>query len=601
MSILNVINLLGGLAFFLYGMSLMGSGLKKTAGGRLEEILARLSSTPLRGVLLGTAVTAIIQSSSATTVMVVGFVNSGIMQLRQAIGIIMGANIGTTATGWILSLAGINGDNIWITLLKPTTFSPIIALFGTILIVFIHDNRKKSLGSILLGFAILMYGMSAMSSAASPLAESEAFVSILTMFADYPALGVLAGALITALIQSSSASVGILQALALTGAVTYSTAIPLILGMDIGACVPVLLSAIGANKNGKRTALIYLYFNLIGSILFMIVFYTSNAIYGAATSGSGFPFVSSLANASGIAVVNTVFKLFAAAVLLPFVNKLEKLAIMSVPDDKKAAVHPREDVSELLDERFLNSPGYALAQCKNVVNQMAELDVYNINAAISLLDEFDEEAGESITLNEDIVDEYEDKLGTYLIKVSSLSLTDAESRDVSKLLHSIGDFERISDHSINLYETAQEISQKEISFSSDARRELDIMSDAVSEILRVSVQSFQRDDSALASSVEPLEEVINLLCEELKTRHIERLRNGICTIETGFVFNDIISNYERVADHCSNIAVCVIRLKDEMYDTHEYLRDIKTSDTGDYKEMYEDYKAKYYDRLAEQR
>lgn len=591
MTVFDVISLLGGLAFFLYGMSLMGSGLKKMAGGRMEEILEKLSSSPVRGLLLGTVVTALIQSSSATTVMVVGFVNSGIMQLRQAIGVIIGANIGTTATGWILTLSGVSGDSLLLSLLKPTTFSPILALIGTIFICFIKNPRKKHLGSILLGFAILMYGMSAMSSAADPLAKSQGFVSVITTFSKYPVLGMLVGAALTALIQSVSAGVGILQALSLTGGITYATALPLILGMSIGACVPVLLSSIGANKNGRRAALVYLYFNVIGVALFLAIFYTSNAFLH-------FDFVTAAATSVGIAICNTAFKLFSAIVEIPFTRGLEKLTVLTVPDANDNTQKP-EEVSELLDERFLSSPGYALAQCKNVVNQMAELDMFNISTAITLIDEYDEESGESITLNEDIIDQYEDKLGGYLLKLSSCSLTDIQSGNVSKLLHSISDFERISDHSVNLLAAAKELYDKEISFSGDAVDELEVISSAIEEILRNAITSFQRDDIQLAATVEPLEEVIDLLCTTLRENHIERLRAGECTIENGFIFNDIISNYERIADHCSNIAVCVIRMKDEASDFHEYLRDLKSSDNSEYKELYNEYVGKYYDALTE--
>ena len=590
MSIFDVISLFGGLAFFLYGMSLMGSGLKKMAGGRMASILEKLSSSPLKGLLLGTLVTAMIQSSSATTVMVVGFVNSGIMELRQAISVIIGANIGTTITGWILTLSEINGESILMSLLKPTSFSPILALIGTILVCFIKDEKKNSTGTVVLGFAILMYGMSAMSSAASPLKDSPAFINALTAFSEYPVLGLITGAALTALIQSSSASIGILQALSATGGITYAIAIPTILGMNIGACVPVLLSSIGANKNGKRTAFVYLYFNIIISVLFCVPFYILQSIFDFAVVGS-------TANAVGIAIFNTGYKIVFAIFIVPLSHILEKLVMVTFPDKAENNEKP-EVVSELLDERFLRSPGVALVQAKNVVQQMAQLDLFSINSAISLLDEYDEESAQSIMLNEEITDEYEDKLGTYLIRISASSLNDSESRDVSKLLHVIGDLERISDHAVNIVEVAKEISEKEIEFSHGAQKELDALNSAIEEIIRNAINSLQRDDSALASTIEPLEDVIDEICKTMKNNHITRLREGDCTIETGFIFDDIITNCERIADHCSNIAVCVIRMKEDAGDFHEYLKNIKEEDSGEYHEMFGEYSDKYLTRLA---
>lgn len=584
MDIKDLIKLLGGLGLFLYGMFLMGTGLKSVAGGKLQMILERLSSTPLKGLLLGTAVTAVIQSSSATTVMVVGFVNSGIMKLSQAIGVIMGANIGTTATGWILSLAGIQGDTF-----KPTDLAPIVVLVTAVVIMFAKDAKKKQIASICLGFSVLMWGMSFMSQAADPLTEMPEFTSILTFFAN-PFFGILAGAVLTAIIQSSSATVGILQALSVTGTLSYSACIPIIIGMDIGACVPVLISGIGANKNGKRTALIYLLFNLIGSIVFMVCLYSINAF-------ADFAFMNAPATASGIAVVNTVFKVFAAAVLLPFTHKLETLVKWIVKDSSggKGSKHQR-DITEILDERFFTNPGYAVQQCKNVVDRMAELARENISTAIQQLYRYDPQTGQKIIEKEELTDEYEDKLGTYLVKLSNQTLTDEASRDVSKLLHSIGDFERLSDHALNICKAAEEIHSKKLNFSEEADKELITINNAVREILDITVQAFQEDSLELAARVEPLEQVIDIICASLKSRHIERLRKGVCTIETGFVFNDLINDYERISDHCSNIAVCIIRLKDKDYNTHEYLNRIKNHGNEAFDRMFNEYKEKYLTR-----
>ena len=582
MELKNLIELLGGLGLFLYGMSLMGTGLKAVAGGKLQMILEKLSSTPFRGLLLGTVVTAIIQSSSATTVMVVGFVNSGIMKLSQAIGVIMGANIGTTATGWVLTLAGIEGDNV----IKPTSLAPIIVLIAAVVIMFAKNVKRKQIASIVLGFSVLMWGMSFMSEAAKPLSQMSQFTSVLTLFSN-PFFGVLIGAVVTAVIQSSSATVGILQALSVTGTLTYATCIPIIIGMDIGACVPVLLSSIGANKNGKRTALVYLLFNLIGSIVFMVALYGVNALVN-------FSFMASTANATstGIAVVNTVFKVFAAALLLPLTKKLEKL-VKWIVKDTAGAHKGQRDITELLDERFFTNPGYAVQQCKNVVDKMAELAQENISSALEQLDSFNAQAGKELLEKEELTDEYEDKLGTYLVKLSSLTLTDQANREVSKLLHSIGDFERLSDHALNLYRAAEEIHNKKIDFSKDADDEIDNINRAIREILDITVQAFKNDDPILAAKVEPLEQVIDIICSDLKAHHIERLQKGVCTIETGFVFNDLINNYERISDHCSNVAVCIIRLKDKDYNIHEYLNQIKNHGSEEFDAMFEGYKAKY--------
>ncbi len=582
MDIKDLIELLGGLGLFLYGMTLMGTGLKAVAGGKLQMILEKLSSTPLKGLLLGTAVTAIIQSSSATAVMVVGFVNSGIMKLSQAIGVIMGANIGTTATGWILTLAGVEGA------IKPTDLAPIIVLITAMVMMFAKDVMKKQIASILFGLSVLMWGMSFMSGASDKLMEIPEFTSIITLFSN-PFFGILIGTVITAIIQSSSASVGILQVLSATGVLSYTTCIPIIIGVNIGACVPVLLSSIGANKNGKRTALIYLIFNVLGSIIFMACLYGVDAFVH-------FTFLQETATATsmGIAVINTVFKVVSAAALMPFTRRLEHLVRWMVKDSSGSKdLKGQRDIAEILDERFFTNPGYAVQQCKNVVDRMAELANKNIAAAIKQLYAFDPQAGKEIIANEELTDEYEDKLGTYLVKLSSQTLTDSDSKVVSKLLHSIGDFERLSDHALNIYKAAEEIHSKKINFSEDADRELVTINKAVGEILEITVQAFKEDSSELAARVEPLEQVIDIICGGLKSRHIDRLQKGICTIETGFVFNDLINDYERISDHCSNIAVCIIRLADKDYNVHEYLNSIKNHGNQEFDLMFNDYKAKY--------
>lgn len=578
-TIFNVLELLGGLAIFLYGMNVMGESLEKQSGGRLKKILESLTSNPFRGLLLGIGVTAIIQSSSATTVMVVGFVNSGIMKLSQSIGIIMGANIGTTVTAWLLSLTGLEGDSLFINLLKPTSFSPVLALIGIVLVMFSKSTKKKDIGTILLGFAVLMFGMDMMSGAVKPLANVPEFTNILTLFSN-PILGVLTGMLLTAVIQSSSASVGILQALSVTGSITFGSAIPIITGQNIGTCVTALLSSVGANKNARRAAVVHLVFNVMGTVLFLTVFYILNAIIG-------FEFVDNSINAAQIAVVHTVFNVFATAVLFPFNKLLEKIACLIIRDEEA----PEE--SQLLDERFLSTPSVAIGRAKELTAEMASLSREMMFKAISMIDNFDETAAEELAALEDKIDTYEDKLGTYLVKLSAKSLSTKDSHEISKLLHSIGDFERIGDHAINVYEAAEEIHQKGISFSNGADREIGIISDAVKEILDLAVDAFIDDDVVTATHVEPLEEVIDNLKVELKTNHIDRLRNGVCTIEIGFVFSDLITNFERVADHCSNIAVCLIQIARDSFDTHKYLSGVKKYGENSFKEQYEMYSEKY--------
>lgn len=575
MDFFSILSMIGGLALFLYGMNVMGDGLAKVSGGKLERILENLTSNPLKAVILGAGVTAVIQSSSATTVMVVGFVNSGIMKLSQAVGIIMGANIGTTITSWILSLSGIEGDNFFIQLCKPTSFSPILAAIGIVLMLFIKNEKKKDIGAILVGFAVLMFGMDAMSAAVKPLANVPEFTGILTAFS-HPILGMLAGALLTAVIQSSSASVGILQALCVTGAVSYSVAIPIIMGQNIGTCVTALISAIGASKNAKRAAMVHLYFNIIGTLVFMLVFYTVNQFVD-------FAFMGEAANGAGIAVVHSLFNVFATMLLLPFARGLEKLACLTIRDEKTATGEiAQEEESELLllDPRFLEKPGFAIEQSVNVAVQMAEESKKTLFTAIDLIENYTEEKAEQVSHLESIVDRYEDELGSYLVKLARKNLNSHDSHTLSIVLHCIGDFERISDHAINIMEAAREMHEKGLTFSKKAAEELRVLNRAVKDIVESSYKVFYDQDLKLAQRIEPLEEVIDDLNQELKKRHIRRLRNGKCTIEMGFVLSDITTSMERVADHCSNIAVCVTQVRDDTYDTHSYLDSMKKEDSG---------------------
>ena len=564
MDIFGILNLVGGLALFLYGMSAMGDGLVQLSGGRLEKILEQLTKKRIMAVLLGLLVTAVIQSSSATTVMVVGFVNSGIMNLSQAVGIIMGANIGTTVTSWLLSLTGIQGSSLFLKLLKPSSFSPVLAAIGVILTMTAgEDDRKKNIGTILVGFAILMFGMEAMSSAVSPLAKDEKFTGILTAFSN-PILGTLAGAALTAIIQSSSASVGILQALCVTGAVSFGTAIPIIMGQNIGTCVTALLSGVGASKNARRASLIHLYFNLIGTLLFLVVFYTLNSFLH-------FPFLAQTASAADIAVIHSLFNVGCTIILFPFSNVLVKLAALSIPDGKDTQTDTRPAALQALDERFLDRPGFAMNLCKEAVDHMADLARNSFQLAMGLLVNFSEKDLQTVIAMEQEADSYEDTLGTYLVKLSGRDLSKADSRTLSILLHCINDFERISDHAINVAESARELRDKGLSLSPDSQSELAVYSRAVGDILDLTVSVFAADDTQRAKSVEPLEEVIDSLSLEMRQRHIERLRRGACSLEAGLILEDILTGYERVSDHCSNVAVCLIEVHADEYDTHEYL------------------------------
>lgn len=586
MNIFGFLSLLGGLALFLYGMNVMGGGLEKVSGGKLERILEKLTSNPLKAVLLGAGVTAVIQSSSATTVMLVGFVNSGIMKLSQAIGIIMGANIGTTATSWLLSLTGIESNNFFISMLKPTSFSPILAVIGIILIMSNKSDRKKDVGEILIGFAILMFGMDAMSSAVKPLADVPEFTGILTKFSN-PLLGVLVGAVLTAIIQSSSASVGILQALSVTGAFTYGSVIPIIMGQNIGTCVTAMISAVGGNRGAKRTAFVHLYFNIIGSVVFLILYSVLNAVFQ-------FSFTNETVGVAGIAAIHSIFNIFATIVLLPFTKGLEKLAYLTIPVDESEMEKSGEDEElKILDSRFLATPNFAIEQCVTVTKQMAELTRDTFISAKSLFLEYSQEVAEKVEKQEALIDKFDDKLGAYLTQINSQNLAYRESQMVSTLMHSINDFERIADHAVNLTEIAGKMKKKEIEFSKKAQDEMEVFGKAVEDILNRSVQAFVENDMELAQSVEPLEEVIDSLNKEVKKRHIKRLRKGKCTIDLGLVLADVAANYERVADHCSNLAVYMIQMEDNSIEAHEYVNTLTEESREQFEKMQEAYQEKY--------
>ena len=557
MDIFGVLTLIGGLALFLYGMNVMGAGLEKMSGGKLEKILETLTSNPIKAVLLGAGVTAVIQSSSVTTVMVVGFVNSGIMKLSQAVGIIMGANIGTTVTSWLLSLSGLQGDNFFIQMLKPSSFSPILAMIGIILCMSKKSDKKKDIGE---------------------------FTNILTMFHN-PFLGVLAGAVLTAIIQSSSASVGILQALSVTGAFTYGSVIPIIMGQNIGTCVTAMISAIGANRGAKRTAFVHLYFNVIGTILFLVLFYTGNALIG-------FEFTNEVVGAAGIAMIHTIFNVFATLVLLPFTKGLEKLAYLTIPKTEEEQ-NQKEDVFVILDDRFLSSPAFAIEQCHSLANQMAKITHEGFLEAMTVLDEYSEEKIEDVIAKENIVDTYDDKLSAYLTKLSSQNLSYKDSLKVTSLLHCLTDFERISDHSINVVENAQQMYKEGAVFSKKAKEEMKVYSTALRDILERTTNAFVDGDEALARTVEPLEEVIDELNKTVKKNHMKRLRKGKCTIELGLVLSDLAMNYERVADHCSNIAVYMMQLEDTQLEEHSFTEQLDAEESAEFTKQLNEFEKIY--------
>ncbi len=575
----SVFGLLGGIAMFLYGMKVLGQGLESLSGSKLESILERLSNKTIKGVLLGALVTAVIQSSAATTVMVVGFVNSGIMTITQSIGIIMGANIGTTATAWILSLTGIQGESFWVQMLKPANFSPVLAFIGIAMIMLSKNRRHRDIGTILVGFGILMFGMDTMIVKMQPITSLPGFQNFLLMFTN-PFLGILAGFCLTTLLQSSSASVGIMQAMAVAGNVTYGFAIPMIFGQNIGSCTTTLISCIGAKKNAKRTALIHLYFNIIGVIFFFLLYYGLDLIFD-------FSFKSMSMNVVSIAVVHTAFNLGSTLLLLPFSKQLGRLATISIRDDED------DDSIDFLDERLLNTPSFAVERCKGITADMARLAQETFLEASELLWNYSNDLADKIERNESKIDIYEDKLGTYLVKLSSLNVSEQDGREISRLLYTIGDFERIGDHAVNVLKVAREINEKSISFSEKAKDEIKTLINAVCEILDMSIRAFENNDEGLAGHVEPFEQVIDGLSSEIKARHVKRLQKGECTIELGFVLSDLLNNCERVSDHCSNIAVCVIQIKKTQMGTHGYLNEIKTAMGPEFMHDFTKYSEKY--------
>ena len=579
MDIFSVFTLCGGLAFFLYGMSVMSSGLEKAAGGRLEQLLKKMTANPFKSLLLGAGITIAIQSSSAMTVMLVGLVNSGIMELGQTVGVIMGSNIGTTLTAWILSLAGIESDTVWLRLLKPESFSPVVAFIGIILIMVSMDNRRRSAGSIMVGFAVLMYGMELMSDSVSPLADMPQFSAILTAFTN-PILGVIVGAVFTGVIQSSAASVAILQALSLTGSITYGMALPIIMGQNIGTCVTALLSSIGVNRNARRVAVVHISFNLIGTLVFLVLLFGADLFLH-------FAFMDWVIDPVGIAMVHSIFNIATTIMLLPFSKQLVRIANIVIPDAAG------EQKFTFVDSRLLATPSVAIAECNNKTIEMARIAKETIVKAISLLDVYNQEVADEVKVNEDKLDLYEDKLGTTLVQLSSKALSDTDSRKVSKQLHTIGDFERIGDHAVNLWKAAEEIHEKDIHFSPQAEGELRTLTAALKEILDITTRAFSEDSLSLAKQVEPLEQVIDCLIADIKSNHIARLQNGQCTIEMGFVLSDILTNCERVSDHCSNIAVAQIETAQNTYQAHEYLNGVKNAGNDDFQQSFDHYRACY--------
>lgn len=584
MGIAEVLSLLGGVALFLFGMSLMGDSLKMVAGSKLEVVLYRLSGTQLKGILLGTGVTAVIQSSSATSVMVVGFVNSEMMKVRQAIGIIMGAIIGTSITGWIICLSDIGGNTSgWMELLSTETLTSVVALIGIILYMFSGDMSHRHVGGILMGFAVLMFGMKAMSGAVSGLKDDESFVRILTDFSN-PILGIIVGMAFTSVLQSASAAVGILQALAITGAVSFEVAFPIIMGIAIGAAVPVLLSAMGASADGKRTALSYLIIDLFGVVIVSVIFYAINAFVH-------FGFMSRTMTAVSIAFVNTLFRVVIVMILAPMTGLIEKFVSLFVKDDKERLKGLRD--MDLLEERFLTHPALSIEQSRQVINSMARCVVKNVTDALSLVDKYTKDGFAEVQKEEELVDRYEDKLGTYLVQITRLELTKQQNIMVGKYLHSITDFERMSDHALNIAECAQEMHDKKLNFSKYATHELSVLRSAVSEIVALAVKAFVEDDLSIAYRIEPLEEKIDSLCDEMKLHHINRISDGTCTLQLGFVFNDLLTNLERMADHCSNIGVAMIELASGALETHDYYNKLMEETTDQFKESFAKYDAKF--------
>ena len=577
MDFFSIIKMLGGLAFFLYGMTMLSGGLERLAGGKLEEGLKKLTTNRFMGLFLGLGITAAIQSSSAVTVMLVGLVNSGIMTIGGSIPVIMGSNIGTTMTAWILTLVGVESDNLFMKLLKPENFSLIFAFIGILLIMAGKKERQKSIGGILIGFAVLMYGMKMMSDAVSALRNNPTFVSLFTAFQN-PLLGVLVGLVVTAVIQSSSASVGILQALALTGSISYGAAIPIIMGQNIGTCVTAMISSMGVGKNAKKVAVVHIAFNLIGTAVCLALYLLGDAVLN-------FAFVDKSIDAVGIAAVHSIFNIFTVALLLPFSGMLEKLANKVLPDREEAE-------APLLDERLMATPSLAIAQCNDLAKKMAVVAKDSLTAAMSLLDHYDEEKAKQVMAWETELDKYEDALGTYLVKLSTKRQTEKDSMRVSKILHTINDFERLGDHAANLAEAAQELYEKGLSFSEKAKAELAILHEAIGEILEFTTKAYLENDDSTARMVEPIEQCVDHLVTDIKARHIDRLQAGECSIPLGFVLSDVLNNFERISDHCSNVAVAVIAMSHKGFQMHEYIREMKQDDE-EYRRMRKAYGEKY--------
>ncbi len=579
MDIFSLLTGLSGLAFFMFGMTLLSSGLEKIAGGRLERTLEKMTSNPFLGFLLGAAVTAAIQSSSAVTVMLIGFVNSSIMTLKQAISVVMGSNFGTTITAWILSVAGIEADNIVLKFLKPESISAVFAVIGIVMLIVAKSNRKKDIGTTLIGFALLLSGMGIMTGAVKPLAELEAFKNLLVMFKN-PLLGIIVGALVTAVIQSSSASVGILQAVSVTGSLSIGSSIPIIMGQNIGTCITALISSIGTNKNAKRVAAVHFYFNFLGTVTIMLLLYVPNLFLN-------FSFLDDPVSPFMIAVLHTLFNIITTIILFPLRGLLEKLAVKTVKDKKD------KGVSSVLDERLLLSPSFAITKCEDLTNQMATLSFDNINCSIKLLDNPDKKLIDKISKREKTVDEYEDILGSYLVKLSSSPLNEQDSKNITLLLHSIGDFERISDHAVNISEAAEKLQDKKLNFSKAALSDIKVLAQAVSEICKLANDCFVNHDTAIAAEVEPLEQAIDSLISQIKSKHVDRLQSGDCTIELGFIFSDLLTNFERVSDHCSNIAAYIIKSNSADFEVHRYLSSVKHSQNSYFTKRLENYINKY--------
>ena len=586
MGITEILELISGLVMFLFGMNVMSSALEKSAGKQLKTILASMTSNTFKGFLLGLVVTAVIQSSSATTVMVVGFVNSGIMTLHQAVGVIMGANVGTSVTSWILTLTQVDGSAWYIKMFKPDTFVPVLALIGIILFMFQKNAKKKDLGLILIGFSVLMIGMDIMSGSVSGLKENEAFAELFTMFSN-PIFGVVVGAVVTAIIQSSSASVGILQALTTTGKITCDACVPIIMGQNIGTCITAMISSVGTSKNARRSAVIHLCFNTISSIIILAVYSIVKAVMGAA-----FPLLSMQASAFTIAVTHSAFNVLAVMLMMPCTRLLEKLAVILIPDGK--GDKEKKEKTEMLDERLMGTPSVAIERCRNVTVIMAEEAIGSVKDAMAMIsDGYDEKKASIIRESENIVDAYEDKIGSYLVKLSSLSMTEEDSNESNKLLHLIGDFERISDHALNVMGAAEEMREKKLSFSPEASHEMNVLVGAVGEILDITLDAFETGDLEKAATVEPLEQVVDYLKEKLRKHHIRRMRKNECTIEMGFIQSDLLTDLERISDHCSNIAACMLEMAHDNMDMHDYLNKLKSGNSTEFNAQYEHYMGKY--------